>query len=184
MRVWILRLGHRRGRDPRLTTHVALTARAFGCEGIILSGEKDDSIVENIIEIRERWGGNFEVRYEKNWKDIIKNWKGKIVHLTMYGLPIQEKINEIKSCKEDLLVIVGSQQVPGEVYQLSDWNISVTNQPHSEVAALSILLDRFFEGRELKKEFKNARIKIVPQEKGKKITSLKEVPHGSLANHP
>jgi tRNA (cytidine56-2'-O)-methyltransferase len=74
--------------------------------------------------------------------------------------------------------------VPGEVYQLSDWNISVTNQPHSEVAALSILLDRFFEGRELKKEFKNARIKIVPQEKGKKITSLKEVPHGSLANHP
>ncbi len=171
MKVWVLRLGHRRGRDPRLTTHVALTARALGCEGIILSGEKDDSIIDNIIEVKGRWGGNFEVRYEKNWKKVMQEWNGEKVHLTMYGMSFQDKIKDIRNCKKDLLVIVGSQQVSGEVYQLSDWNVSVTNQPHSEVAALAVFLDSLFENKELKKEFKNAKIKIVPQEKGKKIIS-------------
>ena len=90
-----MRLGHRRGRDPRLTTHVALTARALGADGIILSGEKDESIIENINKVVKDWGNDFEIKYEKNWKKIIKNWKGKILHLTMYGLPIQDKINAI-----------------------------------------------------------------------------------------
>ena len=35
-RVIILRLGHRPERDKRITTHVALTARAFGAEGMLL----------------------------------------------------------------------------------------------------------------------------------------------------
>ena len=87
----------------------------------------------------------------------------------MYGLPIQEKINEIKRCKENLLIIVGSEKVSGEIYQLSDWNISVTNQPHSEVAALAVFLNRFFDGKELKKEFQDTKIKIIPQERGKKL---------------
>lgn len=171
MKVWVLRLGHRRGRDPRLTTHVALTARALGCDGVILSGEKDDSIIENINEVVKNWGNHFEVKYEKNWRNIINNWKGRTVHLTMYGLPIQDKIDEIKKSK-NILVIVGSEKVPSEVYQLVDFNIAVTNQPHSEVGSLAIFLDKLFEEKELKKKFKNARIKIVPQEKGKKTISL------------
>lgn len=166
-----MRLGHRRGRDPRLTTHVALTARALGCDGVILSGEKDDSIIENINEVVKNWGNHFEVKYEKNWRNIINNWKGRTVHLTMYGLPIQDKIDEIKKSK-NILVIVGSEKVPSEVYQLVDFNIAVTNQPHSEVGSLAIFLDKLFEEKELKKKFKNARIKIVPQEKGKKTISL------------
>ena len=169
MKVWVLRLGHRRGRDPRLTTHVALTARALECDGIILSGGKDDSVIKNIEEVVEKWGGPFEVKYEKNWRNIIKEWEGAIVHLTMYGLPFQDAMSKIKECKKDLLIIVGSEKVPGEVYQLSDWNIAVTNQPHSEVAALSILLDRLFKGKGLKKSFKNRKLKIIPQKRGKKI---------------
>ncbi len=172
MKVWILRLGHRRGRDPRLTTHVALTARALGCDRIVLSGEKDESIIHSVKKIVEKWGGLFEVRYEKDWKKIIKNWNGKIVHLTMYGLPIQEKINEIKGCKENLLVIVGSEKVPGEVYRLVDWNISITNQPHSEVAALAIFLDKFFKTREFKRKFHNKRVKVIPQKRGKKVLKI------------
>ncbi len=172
MKVWVLRLGHRRGRDPRLTTHVALTARALGCDGIILSGEKDDSIIDSVQKIVEKWGGSFEVKYEKYWRRVIKNWNGKIVHLTMYGLPIQDKIDEIRKFKEDLLIIVGSEKVPGEVYQLADLNISVTNQPHSEVASLALFLDKLFKGEELKKKFENSKIKIIPQEKGKKTISL------------
>jgi len=172
MEVWVLRLGHRRRRDPRLTTHVALTARALGCDGMILSGEKDEKIIEGIKRVVKRWGGGFEVKYEKNWKKIIKEWKGKIVHLTMYGLPVEEKINEIRNCRKKLMIVVGSGKVPAEVYRVADWNISITNQPHSEVAALAIFLDRLFEGKELEKKFKNAKIRIVPQEKGKVIISL------------
>ena len=167
MKVWVLRLGHRRGRDPRLTTHVALTARALGCDGIILSGEKDDSIMKNINEVVKNWGNHFEVKYEKNWRKIINNWKGKIVHLTMYGLPIQCKINEIKKLK-NILLVVGSEKVPGEIYQLVDFNIAITNQPHSEVGGLAVFLEKLFEGKELEKKFKNAKIKIIPQKKGKK----------------
>jgi len=170
MKVWVLRLGHRKGRDPRLTTHVALTARALGCDGITLSGDKDESVINSIEKLVEKWGGPFEVKYERNWKKVIRNWKDKVVHLTMYGLPIQEKIDEIKNCKKDLLIIVGSEKVPAEIYRLSDWNISVTNQPHSEVAALAVFLDRFFEGKELKKNFENKKIKIIPQEHGKKVS--------------
>jgi len=183
MRVWVLRLGHRRIRDQRITSHCALVARAFGTNGIIYSGEKDENLEKSIKKVVKNWGGFFEIKYEYNWKKIIKNWKGKIVHLTMYGPSLKYLMNEIKVCKKDLLVIVGSEKVPSEVYQLSDWNISVTNQPHSEVAALAVFLDRLFKEKELKKKFKNAKIKIVPQEKGKKIISLKEAPHDSLANH-
>ena len=171
MKVWVLRLGHRRGRDPRLTTHVALTARALGCDGIILSGGKDDSVIKNIEEVVEKWGGPFEVKYEKNWRNIIKEWEGAIVHLTMYGLPFQDAMSKIKECKKDLLIIVGSEKVPGEVYQLSDWNVAVTNQPHSEVAALAVFLVDFFNWK-LKKKFERRRIKIIPQEKGKKLKKL------------
>jgi tRNA (cytidine56-2'-O)-methyltransferase len=169
MGIWVLRLGHRRFRDQRLTTHVALTARALGCEGIILSGEKDDKIIENVEEVVENWGGPFEIKYQKDWRKVIKNWDGKKIHLTMYGLPIQNKINEIKKIKENLLIMVGSQRVPGEVYHISDFNISVTNQPHSEVASLSIFLSKLLEGKELNKKFKNQKLEIIPQERGKKI---------------
>jgi len=171
MKVWVLRLGHRRGRDPRLTTHVALTARALGCDGIILSGEKDDSIIENINEVVKDWGNHFEVKYEKNWRNVINNWKGKTVHLTMYGLPIQDKIDEIKKLK-NILVVVGSEKVPSDVYRLVDFNVAVTNQPHSEVGSLAIFLDKLFDGEELEKKFKNAKIKVIPQERGKKTISL------------
>ena len=171
MKVWVLRLGHRIGRDHRLTTHVVLTARALGCNGIILSGEKEDSIIENIDKVVKNWGNHFEVKYEKNWRNVINNWKGKTIHLTMYGLPIQDKIDKIRKSK-NTLVIVGSEKVPSEVYQLVDFNIAVTSQPHSEVGSLAVFLDKLFKGKELEKRFKNAKIKIIPQKRGKKtITS-------------
>jgi tRNA (cytidine56-2'-O)-methyltransferase len=170
MKVWVLRLGHRRVRDQRITSHCALVARAFGAIGVTYSGDKDENLEKSIRKAVERWGGPFEINYEKNWKKIIKLWKGKIVHLTMYGHPIQTVIDEVKKIKKDLLVIVGSQHVPGEVYHLSAWNLAVSNQPHSEVAALAIFLDKFFEGKELERNFKNKKIKIIPQERGKKLT--------------
>jgi tRNA (cytidine56-2'-O)-methyltransferase len=159
-------------RDQRITSHCALVARAFGTGGITYSGDKDENLEKSIKKVVENWGGPFEINYEKNWKKIIKNWKGKTVHLTMYGLPIRDVLDGIKKCKKDLLVIIGSQHVPGEVYHLTDLNVAVTNQPHSEVAALAVFLDKFFESKELEKNFKNKKIKIIPQERGKKLNKL------------
>jgi len=168
--ITVLRLGHRHYRDQRLTTHVALTARALGAEKVILSGEKDDKILESVSDIASRWGGKFEIDYEKNYKKVIENFRGKKVHLTMYGMPVQDKIDEIRN-EKDLLVIVGSEKVPGEIYHAVDYNISVGSQPHSEVAALAIFLHEYFKGLELEKEFPGAKIALKPSERGKDFVS-------------
>ncbi|MCE5215356.1 MAG: tRNA (cytidine(56)-2'-O)-methyltransferase [Methanobacterium sp.] len=168
----ILRLDHRRRRDARITTHVCLTARAFGASKIILSGDEDKKLMENVHDVIERWGGTFSLDYRKNWSNLLKEWKNgkkEIVHLTMYGEPVQEVIKDIRSSKKDKLVIVGGSRVPGKVYQEADWNVSVTTQPHSEVSALAIFLHLYFDGDELNKEFEGGKLKIVPSSHGKKI---------------
>ena len=38
----VLRLGHRVGRDPRITTHLALVSRAMGVKKFTLAGDKDE----------------------------------------------------------------------------------------------------------------------------------------------
>jgi tRNA (cytidine56-2'-O)-methyltransferase len=80
-------------------------------------------------------------------------------------------MQRIKALGKDILVIVGSQKVPGEFFSptVSDFNVAVGNQPHSECASLAVFLDRFFEGKELTKTFEGAGLMIVPQRRGKKV---------------
>lgn len=173
MKISILRMGHRFVRDDRVTTHVALVARALGCDRIYMN-EVDDSIKSTVREIIERWGGgHFEIEIIENWKSVIKRWKnggGKVIHLTMYGININEVIDELREY-DKLLVVVGASKVPKEVYQISDYNVAIGNQPHSEIAALAICLDRIFKGRELTKKFDDAKIEIVPSPNEKKVLS-------------
>ncbi|MBI5060726.1 MAG: tRNA (cytidine(56)-2'-O)-methyltransferase [Candidatus Aenigmarchaeota archaeon] len=167
MTIVVLRLGHRRERDARLSTHCGLVARALGADKIIFSGEPDQQLLESIKNVTKRWGGPFRAEYNESWRSVIKNAKKKkfsIVHLSMYGIPFQKHIRKIRKSKNTLLII-GSEKVPGEVYQLSDYNLAVTNQPHSEAAALAIFLNSVCK----EKKFKSCRIKIVPQERGKKV---------------
>ncbi len=172
MRIVVLRLGHRPQRDQRITTHVGLTARAFGAEGMLLASQ-DKGIEDSIKDITSRWGGSFYVKRVENWKNEIKQWKqskGKVVHLTMYGLNLPDVIDEIISY--DLMIVVGAEKVPSEVYELADWNIAIGNQPHSEVAALAVMLDRLHSayGRDaLKASFPDAKIEIVPSRSGKRV---------------
>lgn len=154
MKVIVLRLGHRYIRDKRVSTHVALVARALGADGIVMSA-KDEGVEESVRKITERWGGEFFVAHE-DWKKFVKSWVGVVVHLTMHGLPVDDVIEEIRKEKKDVLVVVGSQKVPGEIFKLAKYNVAITSQPHSEVAALALFLDRLSEGKELKKEFKKA----------------------------
>ncbi len=171
MKVYVLRLGHRENRDKRVSTHVALTARAFGACGIYFD-RIDEKLFESIKDVCERWGSdNGECKFfvsTCNWRKMMKEFSGLKVHLTMYGVPLVEKLEEIKRA-EEVLVIVGAEKVPAEVYELADLNVAVGNQPHSEVAAIAVFLDRILEGRVFNLKFKDAKISVIPQERGKKV---------------
>lgn len=182
MAIWVLRYGHRRLRDARASTHVALVARALGAKGIIFEGEKDDALMDRLRKIAKEWGGEFEVKYVLDWMKEIEEFKaggGWVAHLTMYGQELTEAIDEVRKRrtgdnKKDGLVMVGSQKVPAEAYQLADFNISVTNQPHSEIAALALFLDYYFQGSELKLQFGGAQRRIVPSKMGKNVSTCDE----------
>ncbi len=175
MKIVILRLGHRIQRDQRITTHVGLTARALGAEGMLLDSD-DSGIEKSLSEASGRWGGVFYVKRITNWKNEIKKWKeagGKVMHLTMYGINLPDVINEIIP-EKNIMIVVGAEKVPPEIYGLADWNIAVGNQPHSEVAALSIVLDRLQTasgGDPLKRKFHDGKIEIIPKVAGKEVRS-------------
>lgn len=172
MAIIILRLGHRLQRDQRITTHVGLTARAFGAEGMLLASD-DKGIEKSISDISKRWGGSFYVKRIKSWKSEINKWKksgGKVLHLTMYGMNFPDVANEITI--DNLMIVVGAEKVPPEIYELADWNVGVGNQPHSEVAALAVVLDRLqaASGNEpLKAKFAGGELEIVPARLGKEV---------------
>ena len=167
MNVIVYRYGHRIARDRRVSTHVALTARAFGANGILID-RKDERIEKSVRKVVERFVGDFFIESGIEWKNFIKNWEGKIVHLTMYGERIENVIEEIK--KEDkILVIVGSEKVPGEFYHISHYNVAIGNQPHSEVSSLAIFLHMLTNGEWMNKNFDGI-FKIIPSKKGKIVS--------------
>ncbi|PSP47219.1 tRNA (cytidine(56)-2'-O)-methyltransferase [Halobacteriales archaeon QH_7_69_31] len=120
--VVVLRLGHRPGRDERMTTHVGLTARALGADRVVIAGEAAEP-----ADVRDAHDAS------------------------------------------PLLVVVGSEKVPFDVYEAADHNVAVTSQPHSEVAGLAVFLDRLFEGRELDRDWRDATHRVVPQATGKRV---------------
>lgn len=86
----------------------------------------------------------------------------------MYG----EKINDIQvqlHKEEKILVVVGAEKVPREIYDLADYNIAVGSQPHSEISALAILLDRIQNGKQFEKIFPDAKRRIIPTKNGKNV---------------
>jgi tRNA (cytidine56-2'-O)-methyltransferase len=166
----VVRIGQRVVRDDRVTTHVALVSRAFGAEKIFMT-EVNPEIKDTLEKINKTWGGNFVVEFVDKWKPIIKKKKDenfRIVHLSMYGESIndvQEKISQ----EENLLVVVGAEKVPREIYDLADYNVGVGSQPHSEISALAILLDRIQKGKQFEKAFPDAKRKIIPTKMGKNV---------------
>lgn len=174
-KIEILRLGHRPVRDERVSTHVGLVSRAFGADEITIVGKGVKKVRESIEKVNENWGGSLSVKEEEKWKNVVRKWEekdGQIIHLTMYGENINEKMDELE--EKDTLVIVGAEKVPWEVYEKADHNIAVGNQPHSEIAALAVFLDRLQSGKELNLEHPNAKKKIIPQKKGKKVKDLND----------
>ncbi|MDX1747581.1 MAG: tRNA (cytidine(56)-2'-O)-methyltransferase [Halobacteriales archaeon] len=168
--VVVVRLGHRPGRDERMTTHVGLTARALGADRAVLPAAAGEA-TETAREVTDRFGGPFTAEAVENPLAFVRQWEGRIAHLTMYGEPVQAVEAAVRRAHsaDPLLVVVGGGKVPFEVYERADWNVAVTNQPHSEVAALAVFLDRLFEGRELERDWENARRRVVPEATGKTV---------------
>jgi len=177
MEINVLRLDHRLKRDARITTHVCLTSRAFGASKIYLSGEEDEKLMKNVKDLVARWGGNFQIEYKKNYINLIEEWQnngGEIIHLTMYGSQVQDIIEEIKESPKDKLIIVGGSRVPTKVYKKSDYNVSITKQPHSEVSSLAIFQHMLMDGSEFDLEFDDAVFEVIPTAEGKKVNINEE----------
>jgi tRNA (cytidine56-2'-O)-methyltransferase len=164
----VLRIGHRPYRDKRITTHVALVARAFGADSIFIDTH-DEKIEETVHAVCKRFGGDFLIQTGVSPMKIIKEWNGQIVHLTMYGETINDSLHILDN-KEDLLIIVGAEKVPAQYYDIADINVSVGNQPHSEVAAIAVFLDRFTHRSWEEKDF-HGDMTIIPSKHGKKVIS-------------
>ena len=193
--VAVLRYGHRPGRDDRMTTHVGLTARALGADRVIFPDNAGQS-AETVRDITDRFGGPFAVELREDQRAIVRGWDGVVVHLTMYGERVQEVEAAIRgavglsaagadvdagddvdaeadpTAPRDLLVVVGGEKVPWALYERADFNVGVTNQPHSEVAGLAVFLDRLFEGAELDREWVDADREVVPEPTGKTVVDV------------
>jgi len=163
-----MRIGHRPERDKRVTTHVALSSRALGAKGIYVD-TYDPVLEENIRSVVDRFGGDYRIHTGVSWKEAMKDFSGKVVHLTMYGQQVVDAMPKIPK-DEDLMIIVGASKVPFEVYERADFNVSVGNQPHSEIAALAIFLDRYTEGKALYED-RGGKMKVIPNERGKTVVN-------------
>jgi tRNA (cytidine56-2'-O)-methyltransferase len=86
----------------------------------------------------------------------------------MYGQNINSVETKIRN-EDKILIVVGAEKVPREIYELADYNVAVGNQPHSEISALGILLDRIHEGKQFELKFENPERVIIPQEQGKDV---------------
>ncbi|MFX1516147.1 MAG: tRNA (cytidine(56)-2'-O)-methyltransferase [Promethearchaeota archaeon] len=179
--VTILRIGHRIERDKRITTHLALVARAFGADCIVIAGDNDKKLMNTLEKVVTEWGGNFLLKMipYQDWEIFIQNWKcdpkSIIVHLTMYGENLSnfEKSKEFMSLRKisqtssGLLVVVGGEKIPGKVFKLANWNIAISNQPHSEVASLAVFLDHI-NPNAMQIQFLKAQKQVIPSLEGKK----------------
>ena len=166
----VLRVGQRYFRDDRTLTHLCLVSRALGAESIYLEDAEKD-VGGTLDDVNRTWGGDFRLFLGAPWRKVLQDARREgrsVVHLTMYGLPISEVAPKLRKL-EKILVVVGGPKVPGRVYHEADYNVAVTSQPHSEIAALAIALHEIQGGEELKRAFEKSRLRILPSARGKRV---------------
>ncbi len=64
-----------------------------------------------------------------------------VVHLTMYGINIDDVIDEIAGLNRDILIAIGAKKVLSFFYEIADYNVAIGHQLRSEIAALAVFLD-------------------------------------------
>ncbi len=172
MIIEVARLGQRLVRDDRVTTHAALVSRAFGARCIYMS-EASADIRDTVQAVNHNWGGQFQVILDDNIRGVIRRKKADsygIVHLTMYGQMLNHVLSGVMRLQR-MLVVIGAGKVPREIYDMADYNVSVGSQPHSEIAALAVLLDRIQQGAQLDARMPGGVFRIIPQDRGKRVVT-------------
>jgi tRNA (cytidine56-2'-O)-methyltransferase len=91
----------------------------------------------------------------------------------MYGETWKDELPKIDFSRP-MVVVVGGTKVPGEVYRLASHNISIGNQPHSEVAALAIFLESLIGNIDEEKYFSGGEIKVIPNGERKQVIISEE----------
>ena len=77
-RLDILRLGYRRGRDPRITTHLALVGRALGADRFLLAGD-------DVAKMQKALGIAADGDFGFGTQTALKKWQ-KLNGLTADGI--------------------------------------------------------------------------------------------------
>jgi tRNA (cytidine56-2'-O)-methyltransferase len=179
----VLRLGYRKGRDPRITTHLALVSRALGATRFLLAGDEDEDLFANVASVNERFGGEMQCEHVGGGLGWLKRFSqedagdglpGVVVHLTMYGEPYRQVIPQIRRDRP-VTVVVGGAKVPGDVFEHAHYNVAVGNQPHSEVAALALFMEAWYGEGGTERHFPNARLVIEPSARGKSVHDLERL---------
>jgi|GEM_PF-964298 tRNA (cytidine56-2'-O)-methyltransferase len=138
---------------------LCLTSRALGASEITFIGKKDPRLIRYVNSINKDWGGTFRVSFAKSFHELIKNSDKAIkVYLTRFGVPLQSKDDMIRTYK-NIILITATKNIP-ELHKITDFNISVTSQPHCDTAAIAIFLHEYYKGRELAMHFENAKYKL------------------------
>jgi tRNA (cytidine56-2'-O)-methyltransferase len=145
---------------------VALTARAFGAERLYLH-PPDADLAERVRAVSRTWGGSFAIEGVQDWKRTVRAFDGSVLHLTMYGEPLERRLPAIRRARS-LLIVVGGAKVPGQIYERATWNVAVGHQPHSEVAALAVVLTRLL-GVPGPGAWPGSLREVVPMPRGKKV---------------
>ncbi len=142
---------------------IGLASRAFGASSVIFTSRKSTRLIRYFKSISNKWGGKFEVRFEKDWDKVIAEKRGyEKVYLTNYGAPISKMMYRIRTYKNILLIATLSEGMK-KLGDMVDYKVSVTTQPHSSVSAIAVFLHVFFSGRELAIRFNNAKYKVIQE---------------------
>lgn len=131
----------------------------------------DPAVAQTLERLRTRWGGTFEVVPAPAWRTVVRAAQGPVVHLTMYGMPLSGVLPKLDRSTE-LLLVVGGAKVPPQLYGSATYNVAVGNQPHSEVAALAVTLERLL-GLPGSRALRGARQRIVPSVRGKTVRTTR-----------
>jgi tRNA (cytidine56-2'-O)-methyltransferase len=159
---------------------LGLVSRALGANEFLVSGDKNNKMFETINQVTKTFGGVFLTKHLESPMTWIRNYKseekgginGTIIHLTMYGEDYRKIVPLIPKNKP-LAIIVGGAKVPASIYRMAHYNVSVGNQPHSEVAALALLLDKLQEGKSIDQDFSNPKLEIIPDLERKNVIEHK-----------
>ena len=90
----------------------------------------------------------------------------------MYGLPYRSALGDV-DVDGPVVFVVGGAKVPAEVFELCAHNIAVGNQPHSEVAALALCLDRWNGHVDVTRDrFEGGELQILPSDGGKVVVDV------------